>query len=80
MISIKIIKKTTGKGMIQKFEKTYGSLDMLEKIVIKDSENMIAYYDLDDWKYFLKHPTEEVEDGKTIFTEDLHIGKIEKSL
>ncbi|MBZ9571059.1 winged helix-turn-helix transcriptional regulator [Methanobrevibacter sp. TMH8] len=77
MISIKMIKKTTGKGMIRKFEKAYGSFDGLERIVKKDPENMIAYYDLDDWKYFLKHPNEEVEDGKTIFTEDLSIGKIE---
>ena len=77
MISIKMIRKTTGRGMIEVFEKTYGSFDQLERIVKKDPENMIAYYDLDDWKYFLKHPDEEVEDGKTVFTEDLRIGKIE---
>lgn len=34
MISIKMIKRTAGKGMIQKFE--------------KNPENMIAYYDLND--------------------------------
>jgi hypothetical protein len=72
-----MIKKTTGKGMIKKFEKMYGSYDKLKRIVKKDTQNMIAYYDLDDWKYFIKHPDEEVEDGKTVFTEDLPIGKIE---
>jgi DNA-binding MarR family transcriptional regulator len=80
MITIKMTKKTTGKGMIKYFEKTYGSIERLERIIKRDSENMLAYYDLDDWKYFIEHPNEEVEDGKTIFTEDLNLGKIELEL
>jgi len=69
MIVIQNIKKTTGKVMTEQFKEIYGSIEKLEKIVKEDSENMIAYYDLDDWKYFLKCPDEEVEDSKTIFRE-----------
>jgi len=64
MIVIQSIKKTTGKGMIKQFEKTYGTMEKLEKLVKEDSENMIASYDLDEWKYFLKHLDEEIEDVK----------------
>ena len=75
MIPITTIKVIKGKEKIIELEKKYGSLKNLKRKFKNDNENMTLYSDLEDWKYFLKHPEEELEDGKTIFIEDINISK-----
>lgn len=77
---ITLIKEITGRELIQDFEKTYGSLSRLEKLHERNPEDMKIYMDLDDWKYYLDHPDEIIEDGKTIITEKLTLGKLEMEL
>ena len=60
-------------------EKTYGSIKQLEKI-LQQTNNMLMYVDLENWKYYLKNPHEKIERGWTIFTEDLTLGELEMKL
>jgi len=75
MIPITTIKVIKGKEKIRELEKKYGSLKNLKRKFKNDTENMLLYSDLEDWKYFIKHPEEELEDGKTVFIEDINISK-----
>ena len=65
-----LIKEQSSKKFIKEMEKTYGSIKQLEK-TLKQTNNMIMYVDLENWKYYLKNPDEKIERGRTIFTEDL---------
>ena len=75
MIPITTIKLIKGKEKIRELEKKYGSLKNLKRKYKNDNENILLYSDLEDWKYFLKHPEEELEEGKTVFIEDININK-----
>ncbi|MCL2116214.1 MAG: winged helix-turn-helix transcriptional regulator [Methanobrevibacter sp.] len=74
MIPLTIMRIIKGKDKIRELENQYGSLKNLKRKFEKDNENMLLYSDLEDWEYFLKHPNEEQEEGKTIFIEDINIG------
>jgi predicted Rossmann fold nucleotide-binding protein DprA/Smf involved in DNA uptake len=80
MIPITMTRKIKGKEKIQELEKTYGTLTNLKKLFKNDDENMLLYSDLEDWEYFLDHPEEESEEGKTIFIENINLGQIELEL
>jgi len=80
MIPLTMIKKMKGKDKINELEKIYGSLKKLKKLFEKDDENMLLYSDLEDWEYFINHPNEEIEEGKTIFIENKNLGQIELEL
>lgn len=74
MIPLTIMRIVKGKDKIRELENKYGSLKNLKRKFEKDNENMLLYSDLEDWEYFLKHPDEEQEEGKTIFIEDINLG------
>jgi len=61
-------------------ENTYGSINRLKSVAKRNPKNMKLYTDLDEWKYFLKHPNEKVTRTKVHYTDDLNIGKIELEL
>jgi len=77
MIPVTMIRKIKGKDKIFELENTYGSLKNLKRKFAKDDENMLLYSDLEDWEYFMSHPEEELEEGKTVFIENMNIGQIE---
>jgi len=52
MIEIKTIKKVNGKGMIEGFKETYGSIERLKKFVNENPDSMRAHFDLKDWEYY----------------------------
>jgi hypothetical protein len=70
-----MIRKTTGKELIKEFENIYCSIKILENLRHRNQENMKFYSDLDDWKYYLKHPDEEIEAFKTVITDEIDLGK-----
>lgn len=80
MIEIRVTKKTTGAKIVKEYERKYGSINKLKIIFKKDPENMKLYTDLEDWEYFLKHPQEKVEDGRTLFTEKISLKSLELML
>ena len=47
------------------FKEEYESIENLKRIFKEGKGNMKM--NLDDWKYFPKHPDEKVEDGETFF-------------
>ena len=61
-------------------KKLIGSLNRLEKLHERNPDNMKIYMDLDDWKYYSDHLDETIENGKTIITEKLTLGKLEMEL
>jgi len=80
MIAIKMIRTIPAKKMIEEFEKMYGSIEQLEKVLKNKGGDMKMKMDLDDWKYFKKNPEEEIEDGKTIFRNSSSISMLEIEL
>jgi predicted MarR family transcription regulator len=79
-MKITLIKDMTGKELIREFEDTYGSMERLKRILNKDPENMKLYTDMDEWKYFLEHPDENVQKKHIKFTDDINLGKLELKL
>ncbi|MDZ4172145.1 MAG: hypothetical protein U1C19_08250 [Methanobacteriaceae archaeon] len=79
-MKVTLIREISGAELIHGFEKTYGSINKLEKLHQRNPENMKIYMDLDDWKYYQEHPQEIIEDSKTIITEKLTLGKLEMEL
>ena len=61
-------------------ENTYESIDKLKRVVKRNSKNMKLFSDLDEWKYFLKHPNEKITQTKVHYTDDLNLGKGELEL
>ena len=80
MIKIKLIKEISTKQFFLEMEKTYGSIDRLKRTYKRNPSNMKLFTDLDEWKYFLKHPHKKVTQTKIHYTNDLNIGKIELEL
>ncbi|MDP1553041.1 MAG: hypothetical protein Q8M06_08515 [Methanobacteriaceae archaeon] len=79
-MKVTLIREISGAELIHGFEKTYGSINKLEKLHQRKPENMKIYMDLDDWKYYQEHPQEIIEYSKTIITEKLTLGKLEMEL
>jgi predicted HTH transcriptional regulator len=68
------------KDLVKEFEKTYGSIEQLEKVLEKGERDIKMAGDLDDWKYFLENPDEEIKDRKTIFRDHTTISTLELEL
>jgi len=77
MIKIKLIKETNGKEIVKGYEKIYGSIDRLKRIVKRNPNDKKAYYDLDDWKYFKVHLDEKVKETDVLNKENFTFSKIE---
>ncbi|KZX12319.1 HVO_A0114 family putative DNA-binding protein [Methanobrevibacter curvatus] len=80
MIEIKLIKTITGKELNENYEKQYGSIQKLAKLLEKDSENMKLFSDLKDWKFFGENPEEKINDTTTIMTDTLALTNLEIEL
>ncbi|KZX15565.1 hypothetical protein [Methanobrevibacter filiformis] len=80
MIIINLIKMIKAKELIKEYEQTYGSIETLEYIFKKRGGTIKTKMDLENWKYFIKHPEEEIEDGKILINEDIKLGNMELEL
>ncbi|MDR2873919.1 MAG: hypothetical protein LBV42_04170 [Methanobrevibacter sp.] len=65
---ITLIKEQNRKEYIKEMEDTYKPIPELKKI-LKDNKYMLMRADLENWKYYLKHPDEKLRRGKAIFVE-----------
>ncbi|GAA5818150.1 MAG: conserved hypothetical protein [Methanobrevibacter sp. CfCl-M3] len=72
---INLNKKQSGLDFIKEMEKTYGSVDQLEKM-FKETNNMVYYVDLEAWKYHLNHLDEEIERTNSIVTDKITISEV----
>ena len=74
---ITLIKKSTGKEVIQEFTRKYNSFEDLER-EYNSTDDPLLYIDLEDWKYFKEHPNEIQTKGKTlILKEDIGLSKMD---
>ena len=73
MIEITLIREFKGKDLVNEFEKQYGSMDKIKRVFERGKGNAKLKLDLEDWKYFLKHPNKEVRETKVIYTENPEI-------
>lgn len=80
MIPVTMVRKIKGKDKIRELEEKYGTFQNLNKLFENDDENMLVYSDIEDWEYFIEHPDEDLEEGKTIFLENVNMGQIELEL
>ncbi|MDR2966431.1 MAG: winged helix-turn-helix transcriptional regulator [Methanobacteriaceae archaeon] len=74
-----LIKEESGKNFIKEMEKNYGSIEELEKLH-KRTNNALMYVDLENWKYFLKHPDEKIKRGETKFINKISLSDIEMEI
>jgi DNA-binding Lrp family transcriptional regulator len=75
-----MIRTIPAKKMIKEFEKMYGSIEQLEKVLKNGDGDMKMDMDFQDWEYFKNHPDEEIKDGKTIFRDYTSITMLEIEL
>ncbi|MDR2624434.1 MAG: hypothetical protein LBC39_07745 [Methanobrevibacter sp.] len=80
MITIRTINQTDGKGIVKNYENKYGSIANLKQIINADPNNVKTNFDLEEWEYYLKHPYEKVNDGKTIYRDSSSISMLEVEL
>jgi len=80
MIEIKLTRIIKGKDLVKEFEEVYESIGKLENIFKKGKGDMKLQMDLENWKYYLKHPDEEIEQDKIIFTDKTKISMIDLEL
>ena len=52
---ITLVKKQKGISFINEMERTYNSLEELEKLYERTG-NMKLYVEIENWKYYLQHP------------------------
>ncbi|KZX11075.1 HVO_A0114 family putative DNA-binding protein [Methanobrevibacter curvatus] len=71
MIPVRMKRTVKGKDKIKELEKKYKKKENLEKILKTSIGNSLHQLDLDNWKYFEKHPDKELNEGTTIFIEDI---------
>ncbi|MCL2157617.1 MAG: MarR family transcriptional regulator [Methanobrevibacter sp.] len=66
MIKIKLIREVIGKDLIKEYEEKYGTPEKLKKI-FEETEDMKLELDYDEWKYFITHPEETLEQTHIIY-------------
>jgi len=76
---VNLNKKQTGLDFIKEMEKSYGSIQQLEKM-FKETNNMVYYVDLEAWKYHLDHLNEEIERTTSIVTDKITISDSDLNL
>ena len=64
---ITLVKKQKGREFIQDMEKTYNSINELEKL-FERTNNMKMYVDLQNWKYYKDNLDEEIEITESLVT------------
>jgi DNA-binding Lrp family transcriptional regulator len=74
-----LIKEENGKKFIKDMEKTYGSIEELERLHEK-TNNALMYVDLENWKYFLKHPDKKIKRGETKFINKINLSDTEMEI
>ena len=58
---ISLVKRQKGKTFVENLENQYKTIENLEKIVDK-TNNMKLLVDLDNWKYYVDHSEELIEE------------------
>lgn len=77
---VSLVKEQKGSEFIQEMEKTYKSLEEAEKLLKRTPRNMILYVDIENWKYYKKHPDETIKRTTSIVTKKLTLGELEIEL
>ncbi|MEA4956136.1 hypothetical protein SDC9_03517 [bioreactor metagenome] len=77
---VSLVKEQKGNEFIQEMEKTYKSLEEAEKLLKRTPRNMILYVDIENWKYYKKHPDETIKRTTSIVTKKLTLGELEIEL
>ena len=57
-------------------EKTYNSLEELEKLYERTG-NMKLYVELENWKYYLQHPEEEIEITESLVNKEISLSEFD---
>lgn len=73
---ITLIKKQKGIDFINDMEKNYNSIGELEKLY-KRTGNMKLYADLENWKYYVEHPKDEIEITKSFVNKEISLSELD---
>ena len=80
MTAIRMVRKIQGKEKIKELENKYRNIENLKGIMETDEANMLHELDLENWEYYKINPEKYLEEGKTIFVEEIKLGKLEFDL
>lgn len=70
---LKLVKEMKGSEFVQKMEEQYGSMDNLQRLMKKESENYLYSLDLDDWLFHLEHPDAPIKQTEVLFVDKFKI-------
>lgn len=73
---ITLVKKQKGISFINDMEATYNSLEELEKLYERTG-NMKLYVQLENWKYYLLHPEEEIEITESLVNKEISLSEFD---
>ena len=73
---ITLVKKQKGISFINEMERTYNSLEELEKLYERTG-NMKLYVEMENWKYYLKHPEEEIEITESLVNKEINLSEFD---
>lgn len=73
---ITLVKKQKGISFINDMEATYNSLEELEKLYERTG-NMKLYVELENWKYYLLHPEEEIEITESLVNKEISLSEFD---
>ncbi|MBQ6218197.1 MAG: winged helix-turn-helix domain-containing protein [Methanosphaera sp.] len=76
---ISLVKRQKGKTFVENLENQYKTIENLEKIVDK-TNNMKLLVDLDNWKYYVDHSEELIEEEFTFISDDLSFNEIDYAI
>lgn len=77
---VTLLRKTTGREIVERLQETYGSCEKLEKLYKSKPDNMKVYTDLNDYTYYARNPEEAVEETRSIFLEKPWLDSLELEL
>lgn len=77
---ISLVKDQKGSEFVREMENTYGSLEEAKKLFKRTPRNVVLYVDIENWKYYRKHPHESIKRTTSIITKQLTLGEAEINL
>lgn len=77
---VTLLRKTTGRKIVERLQRTYGSHEKLERLYKSNPDNMKVYTDLNDYTYYTRNPEEAVEETRSIFLEKPGFDSLELEL
>jgi DNA-binding MarR family transcriptional regulator len=80
MTVIKMVRFVKGEDKIKELKEKYGSIENLKRILDSSEGDMLNELDLENWEHYSSNPEELLQEGKTVFVENLKLSSLDFEL